>query len=104
MSSTTPSAITSPKTSTTTATSAPRTRTASPAHSAPLPLLDVSPTPSTDLRANTGLRTGRTPGLRPAAPLPRTFPLSNDGPPPHLVCMAPIWDTLTPQQMAAMER
>ena len=82
MSSTATSATASPKTSITTAAPAPRTRTASPAYSAPLPLLDFLPTPSTDLRANTGSRTGRTPGLRPAAPLPRTFPLSNDGPPP----------------------
>ena len=104
MSSTATSATASSKTSAMTAAPAPRTRTASPAHSAPLPLLDISPTPSTDLRANTGSRTGRTPGLRPAAPLPRTFPLSNDGPPPHLVCMAPIWYSLTPLQIAVMER
>ena len=47
-----------------------------------------------------------------AAPLgyapPRHYhglsPSSMTDPPPHLVCMAPIWDTLTPLQMAAMER
>ena len=42
---------------TTSATSSPqKTTTASPAHTAPLPLSDFSPTPSPDLRANTGSR------------------------------------------------
>ncbi|CAM9895934.1 unnamed protein product, partial [Ascophyllum nodosum] len=75
--------------------------TASPARSAPLPLLDFSPPPSPDLRANTGSRTGRTPGLRPAAPLQRTFPLAIPGPPPH---WASVWDTLIPQQRADVGR
>ena len=58
----------------TSATSSPqKTPTASPAHTAPLPLMDFSPTPSPDLRATTGSKTGRTPELRPAAPLPRTL-------------------------------
>ena len=70
---------------------------ASPARSAPLPHLDFSPPPSPDMRANTGSRTGRTPGLRPAAPLQRAFPLAIPGPPPH---WASVWDTLTPQQRA----
>ena len=80
--------------------SPPKTTTASPARTAPLPLTDVSPTPSPDLRAATGSTTGRTPGLRPAAPLSRTFPLGVAGPPPHLQHLAPIWSTLTPAQQA----
>ena len=51
-------------------------------------------------QGNTGSTTGRTPGLRPAAPLPRTFPLGIAGPPPHLGHLAPIWSTLTPAQQA----
>ena len=68
ISSSTTSATSSPKTSTRTSAPETRTRTASPPPSAPRPLLDLSPMPSTDLRASTGSGTGRTPGLRPAAP------------------------------------
>ena len=95
VSSSTTSATTSPKTG---------TRTASPPPSAPRPLMDLSPMPATDLRASTGSGTGRTPGLRPAAPLPRAFPTSSDGPPPHLGYLASIWDSLDPTQQAAMEQ
>ena len=90
---------------TTSATSSPqKTTTASPAHTAPLPLLDFSPTPSPDLRANTGSRTGRTPGLRPTAPVPRAALTANGGPPPHLDHWAPVWATLTAQQRADLTR
>ena len=94
------SSSTMPSTTTSATSSPQKNTTASPAHTAPLPLLDFSPTPSSNLRANTGSRTGRTPGLRPAAPLPRTFPLGIAGPPPHLGHLAPIWSTLTPAQQA----
>ena len=92
--------------STTSATSAPKTssRTASPYHLATRPPLDLSPMPSTDIRDSTGSRTGHTPGLRPAAPLPRAFSTASDGPPPHLGDLAPIWDSLKPAQQAAMKR
>ena len=90
---------------TTSATSSPqKTTTASPAHTAPLPLLDSSPTPSPDLRANTGSRTGRTPGLRPTAPVPRAALTANGGPPPHLDHWAHIWDTRSAQQRADLAR
>ena len=91
--------------STTSATSSfQKTTTASPALTAPLPLLDFSPTPSPDLRANTGSRTGRTPGLRPTAPVPRAALTANGGPAPHLDHWAPVWDTLTAQQRADLSR
>ena len=90
---------------TTSATSSPqKTTTASPAHTAPLPPLDFSPTPSPDLRANTGSRTGRTPGLRPTAPVPRAALTANGGPPPHLDHWAPVWATLSAQQRADLTR
>ena len=98
------SSSTMPSTTTSATSSPQKTTTASPAHTAPLPLLDFSPTPSPDPRANTGSKTGRTPGLRPAAPLPRTFPLSVAGPPPHLDHWANVWDTLTAQQRADLAR
>ena len=91
--------------STTSATSSfQKTTAASPANTAPLPLLDFSPTPSPDLRANTGSRTGRTPGLRPTAPVPRAALTANGGPPSHLDHWAPVWDTLTAQQRADLSR
>ena len=90
---------------TTSATSSPqKTTTASPAHTAPLPISDFSPTPSPDLRANTGFRTGRTPGLRPTAPVPRAALTANGGPPPHLDHWAPFWATLSAQQRADLTR
>ena len=87
-------------------TSAPKTnnRTALPSPLAPRPPLDLSPVPSTDIRGSTGPGTGRTPGLRPAAPLPRAFPTTTDGPLSHLGHLAPIWDSLESAQQAAMER
>ena len=79
-------------------------RTASSSPSATHPPLDLSPVPLTDIRDSTGSGTGRTPGLRPAAPLPRAFSTASDGPPPHLGHLAPIWDSLKPAQQAAMKR
>ena len=64
-------------------------RTDSPPPSASGPLLDFSPMGPTGIRATTGSRTGRTPGLRPTAPLT-----------PHLEHWAFVWNTLTPQQRA----
>ena len=80
------------------------TRTGSPPPSTSGPLLDFSPMGSADLRASTGSRTGRTPGFRPKAPMPRTALTVNGGPPPHLKHWAPVWDTLTAQQRADVAR
>ena len=56
------------------------TRTGSPPPPTSGPLLDFSPMGSTDLRASTGSATGRTPGLRPTAPVPRAALTANGGP------------------------
>ena len=80
------------------------TRTGSPPPSTSGPLLDFSPMGSTDLRVSTGSTTGRTPGLRPTAPVPRTALTANGGLPPHLEHWAPVWDTLTAQQRADVAR
>ena len=79
-------------------------RTGSPPPPTSGPLLDFSPMGSTDLRASTGSATGRTPGLRPTAPVPRAALTANGGPPPHLDHWAPVWDTLTAQQRADVAR
>ncbi|CAM9917481.1 unnamed protein product, partial [Ascophyllum nodosum] len=79
-------------------------RTASSSPSATRPPLDSSPVPLMDIRDSTGSGTGRTPGLRPAAPLPRAFSTTSDGPPSHLGHLAAIWDSLKPAQQAAMQR
>ena len=60
------------------------TRTGSPPPPTSGPLLDFSPMGSTDLRASAGSATGRTPGLRPTAPVPRAALTANGGPLPHL--------------------
>ena len=57
----------------------------------------------TDLRASTGSRKGRTPGLRPTVPLPRAS-LAITGPPPHLGHLASIWASLEPAQQAELEK
>ena len=57
---------------------------------------------SADLRASTGSRTGRTPGLRPSVPMPRAS-LATTGPPPHLAYLASIWTTLGPEHRAKLE-
>ena len=77
---------------------------ASPSPSASRPPLDLSPVPSTDIRGSSDSGAGRTPGLRPAAPLPRAFHTATDGLPPHLGHLAPIWDSLEPAQQAEMKR
>ncbi|CAN0010853.1 unnamed protein product, partial [Ascophyllum nodosum] len=82
MSSTTTSTTASPKSTTGTSVQA-TARMTSPPPSAPGPLLDLSPMGPTELRASTGSRTGRTPGLRPTVPLPRAS-LSITPPPPIL--------------------
>ena len=98
------SSNTMPATTTSAASSAQKTTAASPAHTAPLPQSAFSPPPSPDLRANTGSRTGRTPGLRPTAPVPRAVFTANGGPPPHLNHWAPVWTTLSAQQRADLTR
>ena len=98
------SSNTMPATTTSAASSPQKTTAASPAHTAPLPQSAFSPTPSPDLRANTGSRTGRTPGLRPTAPVPRAAFTANGGPPPHLDHWAPVWATLSAQQRADLTR
>ncbi|CAM9988846.1 unnamed protein product, partial [Ascophyllum nodosum] len=98
------SSNTMPATTTSAASSPQKTTAASPAHTAPLPQSAFSPTPSPDLWANTGSRTGRTPGLRPTAPVPRAAFTANGGPPPHLDHWAPVWTTLSAQQRADLTR
>ena len=56
-------------------------KTASPSLSASRPPLDTSPVPSTNISGSSGSETGRTCGLRPAAPLPRDFHATTYGPP-----------------------
>ena len=79
-------------------------KTGSPPPPTSGPLLDLSPTGYTDLRANTGSATDRTPGLRPTAPVPRAALTANGGPPPHLDHWAHIWGSLTAQQRADLAR
>ena len=62
----------------------------------PRPLRTSEPTRDRELAAPLGYAPPR--HYHGLSPSPMTDP------PPHLVCMAPIWDTLTPLQMAAMER
>ena len=79
-------------------------KTGSPPPPTSGPLLDLSPTGYTDLRASTGSATDRTPGLRPTAPVPRAALTANGGPPPHLDHWAHIWGSLTAQQRADLAR
>ena len=79
-------------------------KTGSPPPPTSGPLLDLSPMGYTDLRANTGSATDRTPGLHPTAPVPRAALTANGGPPPHLDHWAHIWDTLSAQQRADLAR
>ena len=79
-------------------------RTGSPPPPTSGPLLDLSPTGYTDLRASSGSATDRTPGLRPTAPVPRAALTPNNAPPPHLDHWAPVWATLSAQQRADLTR
>ena len=79
-------------------------KTGSPPPPTSGPLLDLSPTGYTDLRASTGSATDRTHGLRPTAPVPRAALTANGGPPPHLDHWAHIWGSLTAQQRADLAR